>query len=183
MTGKLIGALGARERFRRLRRLAFDSAEALLKADFGIDARFTEIDRDATRAFRATWALYPRPAWSGDPPDWYRLSLTRRAIYDRFDAALWHGETLCGLVMGRPSRGRTFLRVDLLEGSPDPHHPLKRAVLLSVADAALRYGRALGCRQLRIMDPLPGAVRWYKEFDFQLVEPLKGRTYCAAEIE
>ena len=100
----------------------------------------------------------------------------RRSEPDRFEVAVWSSDTLCGLAIGRT---RTeFCRVDYLEGSPMPDHPLRGKVAIIVSGAAVAYATALGKREVRLMDPIPAVVPHYVDLGFTLASPKGGAPYC-----
>jgi hypothetical protein len=104
----------------------------------------------------------------------------RRGEPGRFEVAVWSGQILCGLAIGRT---RTeYCRVDYLEGSPDPVHPLKGNVVVVVAGAVVAYATALGKREVRLVDPLPAVVAHYEALGFKLANPKGASPYCWREI-
>jgi hypothetical protein len=141
----------AESRYRDLRRMAFQQAQAVLAAD-GIAAELRPIDAVALAAF-ATWP--PRSVdwpWPKMAADW------RRGRPARFDLAIWSDDTLCGLALGRPAPSAAHMSLHYLEGNPDPGHPLHFKVLNVVITALEAYATVLGKTELRLVDPLPEAV-------------------------
>jgi hypothetical protein len=95
---------------------------------------------------------------------------------DRFEVSVWSGNTLCGLAIGW-TRQR-FCRVDFLEGSPDPTHPLKGSIAVVVSGAAVAYATAMDREEVRLIDPISAVVPRYEALGFTLASP-KGQTpYC-----
>jgi hypothetical protein len=96
---------------------------------------------------------------------------------DRFEVSVWSGETLCGLAVGWTRQA--FCRVDYLEGSPDPAHPLKGSVAVIVSGAATAYATALGKDEIRLMNPIPAVVPHYQGLGFTVANLTDGTPYCS----
>jgi hypothetical protein len=104
-------------RYRKLRREAFQEAEANLTA-IGLAAALRPIGTAALEAFRV---------WSPRRVSWPWPEMTgswRRAHPDRFELAVWRDGILCGLALGRPAPSAAHMSLYYLEGNPDPDHPL-----------------------------------------------------------
>jgi hypothetical protein len=167
----------AENRYRALRRLAFQEAEATL-GSAGIKADLRTIDATALEAF-AEWRnrLVGWP-WADMVPDW------RRGYPDRFDLAVWSDDTLCGLALGRPSPGPSHLALYYMEGAPPRHHPLKGRVMTVVLTALRAYAIVLSKKELRLVEPFPELIPTYCSPDvgFQLVTPRREAPYCRRSI-
>lgn len=83
-----------------------------------------------------------------------------------FDLALWYGSELCGLSYATPRRSSICIKVILLEGKPDPGHPLKGEVAALAFLVIEYYARMIKCTEIEIQDPEPLAVVWYQELGF-----------------
>lgn len=140
--------------------------------------RLTVIDASALDARDAQWSTFP----PNDPGnfDWRHDVGLRRKDTAPFHVAVWHGETLCGLGLGRKRRNRVDL--ELMEGSPDPNHPLKHLIRFCVDEAALTFARDAGAKILRLVDPLPGALPLYEAMGFRVVRSRTGDLYCEREV-
>ncbi len=167
----------AEGRYRELRRVAFRAAETDLLAA-GIEANLHGIDAEALGAF-ANWSdrrvSWP---WQDMAAEW------RRDVPERFELAVWRDGILCGLALGRPSRGPSHIALYYVEGNTDPAHPLRRK-LVSATLAALRaYAIALGKAELRLVDPLPALIPVYcsPALGFELVTPRKEAPYCGRSL-
>jgi hypothetical protein len=142
----------------------------------------TGIDRRALHCWEQEW----RPATRQDQPwsewDW-RAGVQRwtRCI-DRFEVAIWSGEQLCGLAIGKPSDRRQNLSIYAVQGSPVENHPLRGKVLPIVIDVAGAYGTALGCKELRFVNPLPGMIRVYERLGFELETRTVVAPYCVRPL-
>ncbi|BFM15608.1 hypothetical protein R50073_17910 [Maricurvus nonylphenolicus] len=92
----------------------------------------------------------------------------------RFEAAIWFGSILCGLLLGKMSGKNVHIRLEVLEGSTDSTHPLKGRVAYIALSAVEMYGYALGAKESRIIDPVDGAINSYKKLGYQLFPASKG---------
>ncbi len=165
-------------RFRTIRLAAHGAAEALVTPVFTPTIRLTGIGPDALDAFERFWALHPnrRCAWP-----WREMeSDFRHAEPSRFDLAVWSGDVLCGLAVGRTRADHC--RMDYLEGSPIPGHPLMGRVVLIAAAALVAYATALGKSEARLVDPLPALVPYYEGRGFKLANPKGEARYCSWRI-
>jgi hypothetical protein len=108
----------------------------------------------------------------------------RKAHPDRFELAVWSGGILCGLAIGRPAPTAAHLSLYYLEGNPDPGNPLHFKVTNVVVAALRAYASAIGKTELRMVDPLPEAIRFYCSavIGFELVTPRGGSPYCKRSI-
>ncbi len=81
--------------------------------------RFATIAAAALDAWRRQWAGHPARsvAWPWDA----MVSDYRRHHPSRFELAVWSGDVLCGLAVGRT--GNAYCSVEYLEGSPVAGHP------------------------------------------------------------
>lgn len=96
--------------------------------------------------------------------------------------AIWRGDILSGLAMGKPAEGPGHLAVQLLEGNMAETHPLKGFVAECVVEAGISYARLLGKAELRLLRPLPGAVPTYRRLGFKVVSERAEPAYCCCEI-
>ena len=167
----------AETRYRELRHLAFQAAQDDLAAAGG-NAELRAIDATALTAF-GTWpARRVAWPWPDMAADW------RRGHPDRFELAVWSGDALCALALGRPSPGASHMALYFMEGSPDPGHPLRRKVATVVITALRAYAIALGKGELRLVDPLPEVIPFYcsPAMGFELVRPRMEAPYCRRSL-
>lgn len=145
------------------RRLAFDlvQTEPAFQRE-GIDPaliRYEPVTQDAINA-SLLWGeeatLYP---WE-DVPSW------KAKDKKCFDLSLWYDVELCGLCFATPKGSAICLKIVLLEGKPDRTHPLRGLVAPLSLLAIDNYARMLGCQEIEILDPDPGAIDWYRELEF-----------------
>jgi hypothetical protein len=89
-----------------------------------------------------------------------------RAQPKRFECAIWSGDVLCGLDVGNTRN--SYCAIDLLEGNPNPEHPLRGSVVILASGAAFAYALALPRPQLRPVDPVEAMIPRYLDLGFQL---------------
>jgi hypothetical protein len=114
--------------------------------------------------------------------DWAQLRQDFSGYPARFELTLRVGEVLSALAVGRPSKGKQFLKAYYLEGNPDPQHPLKRHVArLSLRGLEL-FGEALGCLHARLVSPLTPVIPLYEALGYRAVKGQDGRIYCSKQL-
>ena len=170
------------------RRLAADALQAGLQRLAPIIPELTNltfIEADTLRAWREQWRPHLSTEfqhWDWEielqSRKWTRFTTARR----RFDVAIWSGDRLCGLALGRLSLRKQNLSICLLQGCPIDWHPLKGKILPIVADVGSMYGTAVGCEEFRFLQPLPGMIRIYGKLGFQLARTSRGVQYCALPL-
>ncbi len=116
----------------------------------------------------------PRAEWSWDEA---RKTYGKR-YPNRFELAIWYNKSLCGLSYGRPSYGKSRLRIELIEGAPKVGNPLgpRRVVPITIMNATA-YAGILGAKELRIMRPAKDLIGYYESLDFQYVETTGAEHY------
>jgi len=87
----------------------------------------------------------------------------------RFEAAIWFGGNLCGLLLGRMSGKNIHVRLEVLEGSTDINHPLKGRIAYISLSSIEMFGYILGAKESRIIDPVDGAVNSYRKLGYVLL--------------
>lgn len=122
--------------------------------------------------------------WEGRkyPWNWFELKRKFRSIPARFELAIGVQGNLCGLAIGKPSRGRRHLAVYFLEGNPDEQHPLKRQVLPILLEAASLYATALDCEFVRLINPVQGLHSRYERHGYVFGKEVGGRVYCEQRL-
>lgn len=166
---------------------AFVQQDAVRNASLPADLRIGDIDDGALAVWESTWARRQHPAGAGGW-NWPVLldSLPRRAAV--LPAALWSGQDLCGLLLGRASRhrregARHTITLTHVERRPEPPpSPLHGRVLLLAIAVAETYGGALGATRLRLGCPDPRLVGWYEQLGFSVARAGQKAVYCEREI-
>ena len=171
------GRSAAEARYRALRDVAFPAAEAALAAA-GVRAELRPIDAAALAAAGKWTGRRVAWPWHLMMPDW------RRNYPERFEVAIWQGDVLCALALGRPARSAPHLSLHYIERNPDQANPLRSEVTGAVVAALRAYAVVLGKTELRLVDPLPALIPRYcsPAFGFHLVTPVTGGPYCERSI-
>lgn len=104
-----------------------------------------------------------------------------------FHLAIWSGKFLCGLAVGRVSeRGRDGLRdalsIGFVESAHDSAHPLRGMIAPLAVAAGEAYGRSLGARRMRLVQPLSGVLALYQRLGFDVVRDKGVVLYCERRI-
>jgi hypothetical protein len=167
----------AEGKYRELLRVAFEEAEGELAA-VGLRVELRRIDAAA---------LAQVPQWEGRRVSWNwpeMMARWRRNHTNRFEVAVWQGDFLCGVALGRPSSTAAHASLHYIETNPDPANPLRRRMMIVVLAALRRYATVLGKTELRLVDPLPALVPFYCSpvLGFQLVTSGKETPYCSRSI-
>ena len=171
------GRSAAEAKYRGLRHLAFQDAMTAI-ATAGVNAELRPIDAPALSAagqWTARRVVWP---WHVLVPDW------RGKHPARFEVAVWQGDTLCALALGRPAPTAPHLSLRYIERNPDPANPLRGMVTGVVIDALGAYAIVLDKTELRLVNPLPELVPRYcsRDFGFRLVTPVREAPYCSRSI-
>jgi hypothetical protein len=91
----------------------------------------------------------------------------RQTTPKRFEVAVWHDKILCGLAMGKPSKGTSHNAIYLMEGSPIKH-PLNALITRIVIEVGIAYASALNKEHLTLVDPLEKMIKIYtKRYGFK----------------
>ncbi|HEV3051196.1 MAG TPA: hypothetical protein VGX50_12860, partial [Longimicrobium sp.] len=152
----------AKQHYAGLRRTAFDDVEREAVARLiRVPLRLADTDEETLAVWRATW----RDAHPSGFGNWNWERILRRAWRrpSAFHVAVWSGEQLCGLGVGRLSKRRLMgvrhtISLHFMESAHDARHPLRRRVAALVISAAEAYGRLVGASRMRLMEPLPGVI-------------------------
>jgi hypothetical protein len=135
----------------------------------------------AIRAWERSWVPHQPGPHSVGNWAWPNLVERFRRKADAFHLAVWASGDLCALAIGRTNRRTQATEVHYVEASPVPGRP--RGVLVPVLEFADSWTRAMGLRQVRLVDPVPGVRRLYVEtFGFVLVTPPRGTPYCWRDV-
>ncbi|HCZ9307338.1 TPA: hypothetical protein O4G77_004302 [Vibrio alginolyticus] len=118
-------------------------------------------------------AAYKRWGNMRTPPnggwDWSSwVAHYRERHHKRFEAAIWYGSTLCGLCLGKLSEKNVHVRLEILEGSTERAHPLKGRVAYVALTGFELFGYASGAEEVRVIDPVDGAISTYKALGYSL---------------
>ena len=162
------------------REAAYLVAEAAVFARAPV--RFGAIDPTACAAFKREWEphLDRKVNW-----DWHALAgRYARQHFARLELAIWSGNVLCGLVLGRFSRAETVLQLNFIEGAPGAN-PLRGDVLNLGVTFGEVLGSAYGSAVFRVTKPAPHVVNALVLKGFRDVAQSKDPPYyhyCEAQL-
>lgn len=110
--------------------------------------------------------------------NWFDFKRKFRGVPSRFELMISVDRELCGIAIGKPSRGRRHLSVYFIEGNPDGTHPLKGSVLPLILEGATLYAEMLGCSYVRIIEPDKHLINKYEDNGYLVAKGKRGRVYC-----
>ncbi|MCR3962451.1 hypothetical protein NUK45_05485 [Aeromonas veronii] len=132
------------------------------------------IDQDALDAQEA-WPLEVvenrQIGW--DWPD--ALRQYRQNHMARLELAIWNGNELCGLMLGKASEGRLVVKVNYLQGSTNPDHPLKGWIMEIATRCAELFAASIGAAWVAIQEPHEDLVEHYGSLGFTLEDQFDPR--------
>jgi hypothetical protein len=173
----------ARARYAAVLRAACTFALDDLAPYLGAPCALTRITARVLGVWRTTWLPVAPPHAGAGGWDWARIVAAQPRSPDNLDLAIWSGDVLCGLMVGRPSRSRTRLLLELVEGAPFVPHPLQGRVLDVSLLVAEYYARGVGARRLRLMNPLRGMQgRYIARYGFGPAVAAGRQTYQEREV-
>jgi hypothetical protein len=160
--------------YRNLREEAFREIERsyrFLQPPIMVD----HISARALGAWRDEWVRRHK----GNPWDWDWEERRRefRNVPSRLEIALWSGDVLCGLAIGRPSAKKTCLEMRFMARRWGDDNPLQGNVMPLIADVSIEYAYLLGSATVRIWRPYPEMVPHYVAFGFHCRDDV-GPPYC-----
>lgn len=151
-------------------------AVMMMLAEAGLEVRLGSIGTGALEQ-ADKWPLMPdrRLKW-----DWRQIVAGYRNDTKRVEVAIWAGNLLCGLDIGRvrPS----YVSLDYLEGHPDPKHPLKGGIIVIALTVLRALAQAHGRPNMRLIEPLPELVDLYRGFGFDYHQPKSEPSYCEMKL-
>lgn len=115
--------------------------------------------------------------------DWFEIKRKFRNIPARFELSISVNGELCGLAIGKPSRGRRHVSIYFMEGNPDQNHPLKGRLLPILLEGLALYGDALGCSYIRLIQPVTELIPRYERAGFTLATDKSHRLYCEKPLK
>lgn len=105
--------------------------------------------------------------WETHRFEWENAQLSKKKNPKAFDLALWFSDHLCGLCFAEPNGSKTLVKIMLLEGNPNPLHPLKGAVATLIIIAINQYAKLCHSKAIEVVEPLPEVVPHYEALGFQ----------------
>ncbi|EEU9561226.1 hypothetical protein FXI36_24390 [Escherichia coli] len=144
-----------RDKYLSIYKEAFEEVIALLETQGVISQGFlkiTIIDNNAIQAWKADWygrsKKHAHGAW-----DWQQMVNKRSKSCKKLDIAIWGDGILCGLSVGKISRGNRTVRLDYLEAHPSAH-PLERRVTMIIVAVALLVAKKIGAKHVAVFNPV-----------------------------
>ncbi|TAY98599.1 hypothetical protein [Rhizobium leguminosarum] len=148
----------ARAKYMRRNREALEQASLLLPdaldacpKDFSLEYPTRELIRSAS-GWTLPWVDFYDPHWVSDTK--------------RFGCVIHHESNVCGIALGRLMAGSVY--IEMIEGNPDVRHPFKGYVLDTVELVALIYAQLNAVSELRLIDPVQGAMTHYLNRGYQM---------------
>ena len=164
----------AEEKYTNIRKLAYElTLEELPYQDRAVIG-ITDINNIALATSNA-WAFSNerRVHW-----DWtFGVKTYRRRYPNRFELAIWYGNTLCGLALGRPSYNVTKVRLDFIERVPGANNPLTGRVTPISTTAFEVYARLVDASEVRIMFPEASVIEYYSSLGYTYVQGTKTNSH------
>ncbi len=96
----------------------------------------------------------------------------RRKKPSYWEMAIWHKQTLCGLVLGGPSRRRSRLYVEGIEALPE-ENPFKSQIIPIALLASEQYAVSIGCEEVWLVDPPDALLPSYIKAGYNVRLPNK----------
>ena len=93
----------------------------------------------------------------------------------RIELAIWNGDELCGLMLGKASDGRLVVKVNYLQGSTLPGHPLKGWVAVISTRCAEVFANSIGAGWVAIQEPLDALIDYYSSLGYSEGDPFDPR--------
>ncbi len=155
----------AENRYTRIRQTVLDEVNKNLAHSKQRKLKATLINQSAlNHADKWSYSSNRRVDW-----EWFKGYASFRFRYPkRFEMALWHGNSLASLSLGRPTYRGSKMRLYFLEGNPDKSKDIKVFEHNFLAIAG--YAQVLGADELRLMNPINNTVKsYYERFGFRYV--------------
>ena len=153
------------------------------------DLRLLPIDDAALQQAEALWTL-PALAQADRPPvfDWRKIYQQVRTTPRRFDMAIWNGSLLCGLMVGKASRGKmnqhgdSNVTIRFLQSAPPAVNELRGNIAPIAIEAAENYATLPGKRYLYVKSPLHQVMTLYTGLGFRVANRQAKGLYMFREV-
>lgn len=135
-------------------------------AETGLDVRLTDINAEALIQV-SIWKAQYVGLLTSRMPGWVwtkELEKIRRRPR-RVELAIWVGNQLCGLVIGRVSERRVVASIHLLESNPS-HNPLQGNIAIIAVRWLTAFAFIISCKEIAIERPIPELIQFYKDLGF-----------------
>lgn len=172
------------ERYRARRQAAYDKTKETWADLPGPTSPIglTQIGPAALDFWRDNWAAsHPGSHIDGDFP-WEDAVSNFRNNLNRFEVAIWSNDILCGLAIGRPSKGPDNVTIHLLERYWGAN-PFKGSIAAIAVDVADNYAKILEKQKVIIKYPVDGAIPVYEKLGFRPVQGYGKGAYYGREVD
>lgn len=155
----------AEEKYRNIRTISYEITMEELPYQDKNSILLSEITDSAIFSFNSLSRNLERKVdW-----DWkFGAQMYRNRYPNRFELAIWHNNTVCGLSLGRPSYNGTRVRLDFIERVLGAN-PLKGRVTPIAVTAYEVYARLIGASQVRIIKPAEELIMYYSSLNYVFV--------------
>ncbi|MFA1563037.1 hypothetical protein [Aliivibrio fischeri] len=109
--------------------------------------------------------------------DWREVrSQYRRNHMARIELAVWHGDELCGLMIGKASDGKLVVKINYIQGG-EVNNPLKGYIVPISSRCAELFAVAIEAEWIGIQDPIDDEdlLNYYQELGFNETDPFDPR--------
>lgn len=143
-----------------------------------------EIDEKAIQQAKSLWHFS-----SNLPPtfNWEYLNGIYSKYIRRIDLAIWDGHDICGLALGKSSRGRKLeqsnVTIHFLQGAPHAINALKGNVAPIAISAFNSFGYLTEKNLIYIKDPVKKVQPYYTSLGFSFDSTIKTGVYMKKPIE
>ncbi|KHD04788.1 hypothetical protein PN36_34835 [Candidatus Thiomargarita nelsonii] len=159
----------AKKQYNELRNKVYQKVEKELTDRFQKPVQLSHIDINALKAWQKEWCprLAERKRFTEEELFWNWVNTIREMsnVPSRFELAIWSDNILCGLAIGKPSKGPAHNAIYRLQGSPIKH-PLEGKIITIAIKTGTEYARALGKKHLVLVEPLEHLVKIYQRHGF-----------------
>lgn len=100
------------------------------------------------------------------PYPWECILDWKRKDARGLDLAIWYEEELCGLCYATPRESTIRIKIVLLQGYTRNTPPLQGWIAPIALRATELYARMLGCDEIEVQEPDPGAISYYQKLGF-----------------
>jgi hypothetical protein len=100
----------------------------------------------------------------------------RKHYARRLEVAIWHNSHLCGLMLGKVSKGKLVVTINYMHGAVDDSHPLRGRLGEIFIRCAELFAIAIDAQWLAIDQPIPALIEHYKSFGFVAPSPFNAKS-------
>ncbi len=163
--------VGAEEKYRTFRRLAYESTMEEFP-DINVKGIcFSDVvTADRWKSHAANIGRSARGAW-----EWQKEYPRYQTRPNRFEVSLSKGGVLCALCFGQLSKHGSRVRMNLIESTPERPTPLGMRALPILSFAAATFADIVGATELWVLDPDPSVESLYMKEGFGSIEIYHGR--------